>query len=169
MRQDSFTNQAPEKAPPFEVSSWMNLTDSRKSRLSSTQLTVVYAFQMLCPGCVSHSIPQAKRLQIEFAQKPVEIVGLHTVFEDHADMTSTHLADFVVEQGLTFPIAIDAPDPNGGDIPVTMRRYSMEGTPTVLLIDAHGQLHLQHFGHLPDEHMIQLIYSVLDQLKYPKS
>ena len=141
----------------------MNLSAPRTTSLSATRLTVVYAFQMLCPGCVSRSLPQAKRLQIEFAQKPVEIIGLHTVFEDHAEMTPAHLAEFVINQGLTFPIAVDTPDSGGGAIPVTMRRFSMQGTPTILLIDSHGLLHLQHFGHLSDKQMIDSINELLDQ------
>ena len=47
------------------------------------------AFQMLCPGCVSHGLPQAKRIQHTFGDA-VTVLGLHCVFEHHAAMTPSH-------------------------------------------------------------------------------
>lgn len=38
----------------------------------------------------------------------------------------------------------------GDPIPSTMRRYGMQGTPTLLLIDRVGRLRRQTFGHIPD-------------------
>jgi hypothetical protein len=38
----------------------------------------------------------------------------------------------------------------GDPLPRTMRAYAMQGTPTLLLIDAQGHLREQHFGVLED-------------------
>ena len=37
---------------------------------------MIEAFQMLCPGCVSHGLPQAQRIQHAFGDA-VAVLGLH--------------------------------------------------------------------------------------------
>lgn len=56
------------------------------------------------------------------------------------------LEAFLYECRVRFPVGVDAPDPDGGDIPQTMRAYAMRGTPTTLLIDAQGRRRAQRFG-----------------------
>lgn len=111
---------------------------------------MLHAFQMLCPGCVSHGIPQAQRVARQFADAPVTIVGLHTVFEHHESMTVTALRAFAHEYGIRYPVGVDMPADDGRPIPQTMAAYRMQGTPTLLLIDRAGQLRRQIFGHIPD-------------------
>ena len=38
---------------------------------------------MLCPGCVSHGIPQAKRIAETSSKDDVAVIGVQTVFEHH--------------------------------------------------------------------------------------
>ncbi len=52
------------------------------------------AFQMLCPGWVSHGLPQAKRIQQAFGDD-VAVLDLHTVFEHHEAMTPVSLEAFL--------------------------------------------------------------------------
>ena len=106
------------------------------------------AFQMLCPGCVSKAIPQAQRVAEVFAEAPLVVVGLHTVFEHHEAMMEPSLRAFLHEYRVKFPVGIDAPSADG--IPQTMQRYGMRGTPTTVLIDAQGRLRSQHFGVVDD-------------------
>jgi peroxiredoxin len=109
------------------------------------RVVVLHAFQMLCPGCVSHGTPQAERLHRMFDAKDVAVIGLHTVFEHHAAMTPVALEAFIHEYRLTFPIAVDRPgDP--GPIPVTMQAYQMQGTPTAVIIGRDGRIAYQGFG-----------------------
>lgn len=54
------------------------------------------------------------------------------------------------EKRVAFPVAIDQPRMPENRIPVTMQRYRMQGTPTLQLIDRHGILRRQIFGHVPD-------------------
>lgn len=105
---------------------------------------------MLCPGCVEHCIPQLKQAHSFFPQRDVAVVGLHTVFEHHDAMGPTALKAFMYEYRIAFPVGIDSPGANGDPIPKTMRRYAMQGTPTLLLIDRAGNLRRQLFGHVPD-------------------
>ena len=89
---------------------------------------------MLCPGCVSHGIPQAQRIREAFSQENVVVLGLHSVFEHHAAMTPVSLEAFLHEYKITFPVGVDTPHASG--MPETMQAYGMQGTPTLLLIDA---------------------------------
>ena len=90
---------------------------------------------MLCPGCVSHGLPQAQRVRATFPQEQVAVIGLHTVFEHHAAMTPVALQAFLHEYRIGFPVGVDRADPES-PIPLTMRAYAMQGTPTLVLIDA---------------------------------
>jgi hypothetical protein len=112
---------------------------------------VLVAFQMLCPGCVEHGLPQAKRLRERFNPTQVAILGLHSVFEHHDVMTPAALEAFQHEYKWPFPIAIDAPDGKG--IPKTMAAYQMQGTPTMLIFDRAGRLRRHYFGR-PDDILI---------------
>lgn len=42
------------------------------------RVVLLHAFQMLCPGCVTHAVPQAERVHREYAELGVSVIGLHT-------------------------------------------------------------------------------------------
>lgn len=136
-------------APELAVHAWYNTKDPVDLLQLRGKVVVMYAFQMLCPACVSHSIPQAKSLHQYFSSDDVCVLGLHSVFEHHDVMTSQALAAFISEYRLNFPIAVDAP---GATVPIpqTMQRYELQGTPSVLLIDRQGYLRVKAFGHVAD-------------------
>ena len=135
-------------APPLEVSKWFNtetplsLTDLRG------QVVAIEAFQMLCPGCVSHGLPQAQRIADTFGDD-VTVLGLHTVFEHHDAMAPVSLEAFLHEYRIGFPVGVDAHDQPGG-MPITMTRYQLHGTPSLILIDRAGRVRLNGFGHIDD-------------------
>lgn len=137
-------------APDWEIAQWLNTGTPLTLAALRGRVVVAAAFQMLCPGCVEHCIPQMKRAHAMFAPDQVAIIGLHTVFEHHEAMGPASLAAFLHEYAITFPVGIDRPGEGGDPIPMTMRRYAMQGTPTLLLIDRDGRLRRQAFGHLPD-------------------
>ena len=138
-------------APEWEVARWLNTKTPLSLADVRGRVVVVLAFQILCPGCAQHALPQVQRVQAAFAPERVAVVGLHTVFEHHAAMGEATLRAFAHEYRLTFPIGIDEPGEAGGDgMPRTMRRYAMRGTPTLLLYDRRGGLRRQHFGHVED-------------------
>lgn len=136
-------------APPIAAAHWLNAPEPLTLARLRGRVVVLHAFQMLCPGCVSHGLPQAVEIQRAFDPGAVTVLGLHSVFEHHEAMTSTALRAFVHEYRLTFPIAIDQPsDP--GSLPQTMHAYRMQGTPTLVLIDRCGRVRAQHFGVVAD-------------------
>lgn len=136
-------------APEWQVGEWLNTDRPLSLAGLRGRVVVAHAFQMLCPGCVSHGVPQAERVHRLFANEEVTVVGLHTVFEHHEVMTPAALRVYLHENRITHPVGVDTPMP-GDRIPATMRAYRLEGTPTLMLIDRAGRLRLQHFGRLED-------------------
>lgn len=137
-------------APAWEVSQWLNTPAPLSLDALRGRVVMLHAFQMLCPGCVSHGIPQAQRVAAEFADAPLTIVGLHTVFEHHAVMGPAALEVFLHEYRVRFPVAIDQPAADDSPTPRTMQAYRMRGTPTVVLIDAIGRIRRHVFGACDD-------------------
>lgn len=150
-------------APPLQISQWLNAPAPIDLLALHGQVVVVFAFQMLCPACVAHSLPQAGRVREAFDAADVVVLGLHTVFEHHAAMTPVALKAFAHEYRLDFPIGIDQASPAGDAIPLTMLAYELRGTPSLLLIDRQGRLRLSHFGHLGDLQLGALIAQLLPQ------
>lgn len=136
-------------APPWQVSQWFNTREPCSVEALRGRVIVLEAFQMLCPGCVSHGIPQVQRVQQLFPADRVAVIGLHTVFEHHAAMTPVSLQAFLHEYRITFPVGVDEANPRG-PVPLTMQAYALRGTPTLTLIDARGVVRQQHFGQVSD-------------------
>lgn len=135
-------------APELMVSQWLNTASSITLKNLRGKVIAIEAFQMLCPGCVSHGLPQAMRIQQTFDANLVAVLGLHTVFEHHDAMSPVSLEAFVHEYRLAFPIGIDMPGQDG--MPLTMRAYGMQGTPSLIIIDQAGGLRHHYFGQISD-------------------
>ncbi|MCL4767314.1 MAG: TlpA family protein disulfide reductase [Hyphomicrobiaceae bacterium] len=137
-----------EHPPELETVRWLNTKKPLSLSALKGRVVVLHAFQMLCPGCVSHGLPQMRRIAQRFHADEVAAIGLHTVFEHHDVMTPAALEAFIHEYRWPFPVAVDAPDGQGP--PLTMRAYEMRGTPTLLLFDRRGRLRRHYFGQIDD-------------------
>ena len=73
--------EAAQAAPALRVAQWFNTENPITLESLRGRVVVLHAFQMLCPGCVSHGIPQAQRIRDAFLASDVSVIGLHTVFE----------------------------------------------------------------------------------------
>lgn len=135
-------------APPWHISRWFNSAPLTLADLRG-RVVVAHAFQMLCPGCAMQALPQMKRLHQMFPAERLAVIGLHTVFEHHEAQGPLALEAFLHEYRYTFPVGVDE-HAEGDPLPRTMRAYAMQGTPTLILIDAQGRLREQHFGVLED-------------------
>ena len=133
-------------APAWRTEAWLNTKEPLTLEALRGKVVFLEAFQMLCPGCVAHGIPQAQRVAEAFKDAPLAVVGLHTVFEHHEAMQLPSLRAFLHEYRVRFPVGVDAPGPEGDPMPRTMRAYRMQGTPTAILIDAQGRLRSHVFG-----------------------
>jgi hypothetical protein len=132
------------------VQEWLNTTRPLEPNELRGRIVIIEAFQMLCPGCVSHGLPQAQRVHNMFSRDDVVVIGLHSVFEHHQAQGQTEvLRAFLYEYRFTFPIAIDMPSTTG-PVPETMSRFNLRGTPSLLMFDRVGHLRLNHFGALDD-------------------
>ncbi|MCP9950920.1 redoxin domain-containing protein [Actinomadura madurae] len=162
----SSVDKAATPAPPWTTTRWFNsdpldLTDLRG------RVVVLEAFQMLCPGCVGHALPQAVQLAQTFGDD-LAVIGLHSVFEHHDAMTPTSLRAFLHEYKIHFPVAVDAhrgEDPT----PLTFARYRMRGTPSTVLIDHDGNLRGQQFGALGDTAIAAAVARLIGEGRAPRN
>ena len=132
-------------APPIAADQWFNTDTPPTLEALRGRVVVIEAFQMLCPGCVSHGLPQAGRIASTFAPDKVAVIGLHSVFEHHEAMTPAALRAFLHEYRLRSPVGVDLAE-EGSDIPVTMRRFGLRGTPSSVLIGRDGAILHHAFG-----------------------
>lgn len=135
-------------APALQVDTWLNTPEPLVLEALRGKVVMLHAFQMLCPGCLSHGLPQAERVHRLFRNDGLVVIGLHTVFEHHDVMSPEALRVFLHEYRWSFPIGIDRT--MGENLPATMRAYHLEGTPSVVLLDRTGRIRLQQLGHIDD-------------------
>jgi peroxiredoxin len=148
-------------APPLQVSTWFNTDGPIHLEDLRGQVVMIEAFQMLCPGCVSHGLPQAQRVERAFG-KAVTVLGLHSVFEHHDAMTPVSLQAFLYEYRIGFPVGVDAHEEPGG-MPITMSRYQLQGTPSLILIDRAGRIRFQSFGQTEDLTVGAVLARLIDE------
>lgn len=141
--------QANKPPPEWQVTDWLNADRPLELAEYKGRVVVVHAFQMLCPGCVQHAIPQAERVHRTLAGEDLAVIGLHTVFEHHEAMDAEALRAFLHEYRITHPVGIDTPVP-GQRIPATMQRWDLQGTPSLILLDRAGRVRLNRFGRVDD-------------------
>lgn len=135
--------------PELTVSTWLNTREPLSLARLRGKVVLLHAFQMLCPGCVAHGLPQAAAVQRAFGGHDVVVIGLHSVFEHHDVMGVDALKAFMHEYRIDYPVAVDRPA-DDGPIPCTMRDFGLRGTPSLLLFDRQGRLRVHEFGRVHD-------------------
>lgn len=136
-------------APPWSVDQWFGAPADFGLQALRGRVIALHTFQMLCPGCVTHGLPQAQRIRATFSSEDVAVVTLHTVFEHHDAMRPVSLAAFLHEYRIDLPVGVDSAS-DSGPVPQTMARYRLRGTPSLVLIDRQGRLRLNAFGRPED-------------------
>lgn len=132
-------------APELAVSEWFNTRAPLTLAALLGRPVFIHSFQLLCPGCVSESIPQVQRIERIFGHTDLQVIGIHTVFEHHAAMTPVTLKAFLHEYRIKHPVGVDLADERS-DIPITMQRFGLRGTPSSILIGRDGSIVHQVFG-----------------------
>ena len=135
-------------APELAISRWFNTDDTPTLAGLRGEVVVIEAFQMLCPGCVSHGLPQAQRVHQTFGDE-LTVLGLHCVFEHHEAMTPVSLEAFLHEYRIGFPVGVDDYG-SGVTTPITMARYQLRGTPSLVVVDRAGRIRVHSFGQADD-------------------
>lgn len=136
-------------APELIVERWLNTEEPISLAGLRGRPVLLHTFQMLCPGCVGHAIPQAQRIATMLRDTDLPVIGIHTVFEHHAAMTPVSLAAFLHEYRITFAVGVDQAA-DDGPIPRTMAAYGFRGTPSLVLIDRTGSICYSSFGQEDD-------------------
>lgn len=134
--------------PEIEASQWL-LSEPVSIAAQRGKVVLVYAYQMLCPGCVVHAAPQVQKVRNFYSPEVLTVIGLHSVFEHHAAMGPESLKAYLHEFKYTYPVAIDRHS-GGNLLPDTMTKLSLRGTPSILLIDKLGRLRRHFFGQMED-------------------
>lgn len=132
-------------APELAVSEWFNTPKPLTLSALHGRPVFLHSFQLLCPGCVAQSIPQVQRIERVFADTDLQVIGIHTVFEHHAAMMPVTLRAFLHEYRIKSPVGVDRAE-EGSDIPLTMRRFGLRGTPSSVLIGRDGTILHHMFG-----------------------
>ena len=157
----------PESPPELTVSRWLNTKAPLSLAALKGRVVMLASFQMLCPGCVNHGLPQAKKFAERFDSNEVAVIGLHTVFEHHDVMSDKALEAFAAEFRWPFPIGIDTADGKG--MPKTMQAYEMQGTPSILLFDRQGRLRRHYLGQVDDIRLAAEIMALaIEDAKAPR-
>ncbi len=68
------------QAPELQTSHWFNTDTALTLESLRGRVVAIEAFQMHCPGCVSHGLPQAKRIAETFNPDDVTVLGDCTRF-----------------------------------------------------------------------------------------
>ena len=164
---DTTTLPMASSSPELQVAHWFNTPAPLTLAQLRGRVVVLHAFQMLCPGCVAHGLPQAQRVHGLFPAAQLAVVGLHTVFEHHAVMGSpAALQAFIHEYRLSFPIGIDQPDGEEG-VPLTMQALQLRGTPSLVVLDKQGRIRLHHFGVIDDLRLGALLGQLVNEPPAP--
>jgi hypothetical protein len=77
-------------APPLQVSKWLQGEAIDFSNLRG-YVVLIEVFQVNCPGCFLHSLPQAVGLYYRYAQQGLVVAAVATTFEDFDKNTEENL------------------------------------------------------------------------------
>ena len=64
-----------QRAPAWATREWFNTDHALQPADLRGKVVVLHAFQMLCPACVGHGLPQAQRIHAAFAPQDVAVIG----------------------------------------------------------------------------------------------
>ncbi len=208
-----------EKAPNLKLGKWVQGMDTNFDR-EGDNVKLVEVFQVNCPGCFMHSIPEIINIYNKYKGDGLSVMGMATAFEDYDKNTLENLEMLLTtgevvgdtKQALTqygqlndgklqfkipYPVAMDSLVKEGGEpsmekmtafinqqIPnfesqpddyknqiyarvkeyykskeftaETFEMYSLQGTPSTILVDRKGILRDVSFGSTANlESMVQ--------------
>lgn len=133
----------------WAVDRWFNTDKPLSLPDLAGKVVVAQAFQIVCPGSISHALPQLQKIAATFSPDHVAIIGLHAGFGPADAVTADAVAAFIQAWDIKFPVGLDVSDgPNR--LPRTMAGYQMRGTPSMLLFDREGRLRRHTLGAATD-------------------
>ncbi|MSS75550.1 MAG: redoxin domain-containing protein [Methyloglobulus sp.] len=79
-----------QKTPLFSVSDWVQGEPANFDQLTC-RVVLLEVFQVNCPGCFLHALPQAVDLHQRYSDKGLTVLGIATAFEDFDKNTLENL------------------------------------------------------------------------------
>jgi len=79
-----------QKAPDLGVSEWIQGTPTSLEK-EKDHIVLVEVFQVNCPGCFMHAIPEAIEIYNKYKDEGVRVLGIATAFEDFDKNTLENL------------------------------------------------------------------------------
>lgn len=163
-----------EKAPNIKVAKWVQGLPTNFDK-EKDQIVVVDVFQVNCPGCFLHSIPEAIELYKKYHSEGVTFLGVATAFEDYDKNTLENLELLLksgevvgdTKQGLSqygklvegklpykipFPVGMDSLVKESGEINESRIKNFIDNQ-------------IQDFDSQPEDYKNQIIQRVRDHLK----
>jgi thiol-disulfide isomerase/thioredoxin len=136
-----------EPAPPLAATAW---SDGKALPLQGLKgkVVVVDFWGMSCGPCVG-ALPAVERLWKQYKAKGVVVIGLHDSGEKIADVVK-----FARSKGVTYPVAVDAPEATQGWFGQSFKRYGVVGIPSVAVIDPEGKV--VYLGHGVDKAFVKV-------------
>lgn len=86
-----------EKAPNFAVSEWVQGAPTNFDQ-EKDKIVILEVFQVNCPGCFMHALPEAVNIYNKYKDDGVRVLGIATAFEDFDKNTLDNLK-MLVETG----------------------------------------------------------------------
>lgn len=145
-RQKVLENMPRSRPPDIDASQWLN--GEPLSWIDLRGKVVVLVFWTTSSPRSAAELAAAQRLAEKHADQDLVVIGIHTAGSADA------CADFVRQQKVTFPVAIDSG--------MTGERYAIkdsEDVPSCFLIDKFGRIEEGYLAELPDEATIRDLLS----------
>lgn len=79
-----------EKAPNFATSEWVQGAPTNFDQ-EKDHIVLVEVFQVNCPGCFMHALPEAISIYNKYKNDGVRVIGIATAFEDYDKNTLDNL------------------------------------------------------------------------------
>ena len=83
-------------------------------------------------------------------------------FSGFSATTPVSFEVFLHEYRITFPVGVDSHDPEIS-LPITMSRYQLRGTPSLVVIDRAGRIRLNAFGQIDDLYVGGILARLIDE------
>jgi thiol-disulfide isomerase/thioredoxin len=128
-------------APEWKIAEW---TDGKDRKLSDYhgKVVVLDFWGIWCGPCI-HAIPAMKELHSRYRDRDVVFLGIHTAGTD-----MSLVKRLLKQQDWDLTVGLDA----GDDIATgeTVRRYAIQGYPSVMIVDRNGKLAFNSGDHPKD-------------------
>jgi hypothetical protein len=150
----------PTPASELQVSSWLN-ADPGSLADNRGRIVLIGFFRMTCPESRAFLIPLFRRWNALYGEREdVSISLVHGSLEGHDSPTPEGVREFVRENGISYAVGIDV----GGQVPPTMRRYGVRGTPHLAIVDKEGLLRFTLEGIFDIEPIETFIERLLEEI-----